>query len=213
MLIHGLHHHPLYSRWKRMKQRCLNPNSSDYKHYGARGIKICDLWISQPEEFINWCLNNGWKKELLIDRINNDGNYSPENCRFISVRRSNGNRRRKYKLPTGVRKTSDNKKYQAIIKFNGKTICLGTYNTIEEAVSIYQESLRKVENGEIVNTIKTGRKIKRKYNLPEGVKQSSKNTFQARYRNKYIGNFPSVYEAHRAYLKAKEQNEALRHQG
>ena len=76
--------HPLYSVRHDMKQRCYNPNAQKYKRYGERGIKICDEWLSSFKAFENWCLDNGWQKGLTIDRIDNDGDYCPDNCQFIT---------------------------------------------------------------------------------------------------------------------------------
>lgn len=81
---HGLKSHPLYITWKAMRQRCTNPNASNYKYYGARGISICPEWQSGFKSFHDWSLANGWIEELKLDRINNDNGYSPENCRWIT---------------------------------------------------------------------------------------------------------------------------------
>lgn len=74
----------LYNTWCCIKQRCLNPNSPKYPRYGGRGIKISPAWLS-IKEFYNWAMLSGWKQGLTLDRINNDGNYCPENCRWVSV--------------------------------------------------------------------------------------------------------------------------------
>ena len=78
-----------------MKSRCYNPNSCNYKNYGARGIKICDEWLGKDgyNNFKKWSLENGYKKELSLDKIDNNGNYSPNNCRWTTRRIQNINKR------------------------------------------------------------------------------------------------------------------------
>lgn len=78
------HKKVLRSRYDEMKQRCYNSNSSVYKHYGGRGIKVCDEWVNSFENFYKWSINNGFDPELTIDRINVNGNYEPSNCRWVS---------------------------------------------------------------------------------------------------------------------------------
>lgn len=69
--------------WNGMKARCFNPKSPSYKNYGGRGITICNEWLSF-ENFHNWSIENGYAEGLQIDRIDNDGNYEPSNCRWVS---------------------------------------------------------------------------------------------------------------------------------
>ena len=77
-------HEKLYYVWNGMKQRCYNKNSTHYKNYGARGISVCNEWKNSYESFRNWAVKNGYKEGLEIDRINNNGNYCPDNCRMIT---------------------------------------------------------------------------------------------------------------------------------
>lgn len=74
----------LYRVWKGMKTRCFNPRSPNYKWYGARGISVCPDWAGSFDIFKSWALQSGYADNLEIDRINNDGNYSPSNCRFVT---------------------------------------------------------------------------------------------------------------------------------
>ena len=89
---HNMTHTSLHNRWKSMKQRCLNANCKAYKNYGARGIKICDEWL-EFNNFYNWSINNGYDEKLELDRIDNDKDYSPSNCRWVTPLINNHNRR------------------------------------------------------------------------------------------------------------------------
>lgn len=82
----------LYQTWANMKQRCSNPNSTQYSDYGGRGITVCEEW-TEYVPFKEWALANGYVDHLIIDRMDNNGNYSPDNCRFVTRSESNKNRR------------------------------------------------------------------------------------------------------------------------
>lgn len=85
--------HPLYKAWDSVKYRCNNPNACQYHNYGARGIKVCQEWEHSYKSFHDWSIANGWKRGLSIDRIDNDGNYEPSNCRWTDTPTQGRNRR------------------------------------------------------------------------------------------------------------------------
>lgn len=90
--ILGLHKHPIHERYMSIKDRCYNKNFHHYHRYGGRGISVCPEWLNDFMLFYTWCVQNGWRRGLQLDRINNDGNYCPENCRFTTARVNSNNR-------------------------------------------------------------------------------------------------------------------------
>lgn len=81
----------LHNVYYKMRQRCNNPNDKDYPNYGGRGITYCDEWET-TKNFIDWALSHGYKEGLTLDRINPNGNYCPENCRWITIQEQQRNR-------------------------------------------------------------------------------------------------------------------------
>ena len=75
-----------------MKSRCYYTKNIGYKNYGGKGIKVCDEWLNDFMNFYNWAMSNGYSQGLTIDRINNDGNYEPNNCRWITMKEQENNR-------------------------------------------------------------------------------------------------------------------------
>lgn len=82
-LKHGYSRDPIYPIWTNMIARCNNSKKDHYDRYGGRGIKVCDEWYD-ISVFADWAYSNGYEKGLQIDRIDNDGNYCPSNCRFVT---------------------------------------------------------------------------------------------------------------------------------
>lgn len=107
---HGLNTHALYRRYYSMLDRCYNANCKTYNRYGGRGITVCDEWKNNFQAFYDWAISTGWSKELAIDRVNNDGNYEPSNCRWATDKMECRNR-------------SSNK----IIEFNNNKKCVAEW--------------------------------------------------------------------------------------
>lgn len=83
----------IYSTYKNMIRRCTISQDKAYKHYGGRGIKVCDEWLNNITNFVNWSFQNGFQENLSLDRINNNGDYSPTNCRWVGNRIQSRNKR------------------------------------------------------------------------------------------------------------------------
>lgn len=136
-----------------MMARCYNPNLKNYHHYGGRGIKVCESWRLDSESFVRWALDNGYDKELSIDRIDNDGNYSPDNCRWTTRRIQNINKKPSTPSKTGyigisVHSSSygDNIYYYGRVRNKeGKAIYTGMSKDILQAVIMRNNYI--IENG------------------------------------------------------------------
>ena len=156
---HGLGYTKLYKVWAGIKKRTLNPKNKQYNDYGGRGITICEEWKNDPIAFYNWAISNGYEenKGLSIDRIDNDGNYCPENCRWttrvIQARNTRipKNNTSGYK---GVSFVKDRNKYNSCICVNKNEVFLGSFPTAVEAGIAYNNYI--IENnleGFILNEI------------------------------------------------------------
>ena len=104
---HGKRHTRLYYIWTDMKQRCYNINLPAYRWYGGRGVVVYSEWKDDFMNFYDWSMANGYSDNLTIDRIDVDGNYSPDNCRWADWKQQNRNKRS-----------------NTIITINGETHCL-----------------------------------------------------------------------------------------
>lgn len=96
-IIHGLSRHPLYNTYAAMIHRCYDANTESYPNYGGRGIEVCEEWLNNDNYsglklFVKWGMANGYKKGLSIERVDIDGNYTPENCTFITMAEQQANK-------------------------------------------------------------------------------------------------------------------------
>lgn len=117
----------LYVIWQDMKDRCLNVNNVHYNHYGGRGINVCDEWVNNYSCFRDWAYSTGYcddaaKFKCTLDRIDNNGDYSPINCRWVDMKTQNNNRK-------NVRQFT----------YNGES------HTLREWCDIYNQSFRMVD--------------------------------------------------------------------
>lgn len=123
----------LYSIWVNMRNRCFNPNNKGFVYYGGRGISVCDEW----NEFLNfkkWAIQNGFEENLTLDRIDVNGNYEPENCRWISPKEQ-------------MRNTRSNH----LLTYNGDTKTMAEwaeitgipYSTLKQRINKYNYSVEK----------------------------------------------------------------------
>lgn len=92
-VLNKIEHKRIYGIFHGIKTRCYNPSCKSYKNYGGRGITICDEWKNDFYAFYNWAVNNGYTDSLSIDRIDVNGNYEPSNCRWVTSKIQNNNRR------------------------------------------------------------------------------------------------------------------------
>ena len=121
MRKHNLNNTRIYHIWKGIRKRCNNPHDSNFKIYGGRGIKVCDEW-NDFMSFYNWSMQNGYKDNLTIDRINVNGNYEPSNCRWVDIKTQLNNTRTNH-----------------FITFEGKTLTLTQWANL---YNLRQETLR-----------------------------------------------------------------------
>lgn len=131
---HGGRHSRLYKVWCAMKERCCNPHNKRYMRYGGRGITVCGEWKNDFAAFRDWALNNGYSENLTIDRIDNNKEYSPYNCRWVTPREQNRNYSRNH-----------------MITFNGKTQCVVAWS--EETGINRQTILWRINNGKALEEV------------------------------------------------------------
>lgn len=135
----------LYKIWSGLKQRCLNSNDKDYKNYGERGIQVCNEWIDDFLCFKDWAINNGYSEQLTIDRVDVNGNYDPNNCRWVNytiqARNKRVQRNNKSGYP-GIFKDSHGKKWRVVIYVDNKRKHIGVFEDLNDAI----EARKQAEN-------------------------------------------------------------------
>ena len=181
---HGLTSHNLYWKHHNMKERCTRPTHKEYPNYGGRGIYVCDEWLNKENGFINfynWAMENGYEKGLSIDRIDVDGPYSPENCRWVDDKIQSINKRtnRLISLVTDFDDIGKNKIIYTFTISQWSEITHISTNTILRRLLKYKWSVEKsltaiINNkGKVIGTSTIViPKDMMKYNQPEKFDQS-----------------------------------------
>ena len=128
----------LASIYQGMKQRCYNAKRSNYKYYGGRGIVICNEWLNSYQAFFDWAMANGYQENLTIDRINNDGNYEPQNCRWVSTKEQATNKRPWSNTGAlGVSYDKKNRRYRVFLRHNHY---VGSRESLQEAIALRNQA-------------------------------------------------------------------------
>lgn len=146
---HGYSRTKLGNVFEGMKQRCNNPKNKNYEKYGGRGIKICTEWLNDPKKFFDWAIKNGYKEGLSIDRIDVNGNYEPDNCRWADNEAQCLNQRLRKDNKTGHKGIYYSEGvYRVQIRRSKKRYYFGSYKTLPEAVKVLEEAKAMVKEAQ-----------------------------------------------------------------
>ena len=142
---HGKSYTSEYATWICMKDRCKNKNNKQYKDYGGRGIDVCEEW---KNSFTNFLKDMGTRpKSMTLERVNNNGNYEKDNCKWASRSAQSANQRtlikKKNREPRGVFMRGCGKKFRVIMTIDYKQYSLGTYSSEAEASKVYTETFKE----------------------------------------------------------------------
>lgn len=146
---HGYSRTKLGNVFEGMKQRCNNPKNKNYEKYGGRGIKICTEWLNDPKKFFDWAIKNGYKEGLSIDRIDVNGNYEPDNCRWADNETQCLNQRLRKDNKTGYKGIYYSEGvYRVQIRRSKKRYYFGSYKTLPEAVKVLEDAKAMVKEAQ-----------------------------------------------------------------
>lgn len=96
--IHGESRSRIYRIWKDVKARCYFPSHKSYTNYGRRGVKMCDEWKNSAKAFVDWSFSHGYSDDLTLDRIDSNKGYSPDNCRWVTMKTQGNNKRNNHRI-------------------------------------------------------------------------------------------------------------------
>jgi len=143
---------PGYYSWFNMKQRCFNPNRNNYYRYGGRGITVCERWSSFDDFFADMGVR---PQGLTLNRIDTNGNYTPDNCEWATVRHQSRNIRTSRINNTsgykGVSWLKHSGKWRATIRLNGKSNHIGCFDLPKDAAQGYDDYIRNNKLDHTVN--------------------------------------------------------------
>ena len=216
--VDGLSNHPLYSVWKDMVRRCYTVTYKEYFNYGYRGIYIVDEWytpgvLNNPgfRAFFKWATENGYQKGLEIDRINNDGPYGPDNCRW-STKKDNINNRRVTRYLLINNKVYAQRDAERLAGWEKRTI----YSRLQKGYTI-DGVIHEILTGEKIKRDKCGvnrdnngnARLLRRYNQPDKEQFYKNDTYYHLEFPKYkhlLKYAPHILDSYQGYATSKKKN-------